>query len=302
MSNDLSNNHYNIFHKKLYSNSEDLFGKYCKCDGNKKFPIIVCKNIKTVTTLKKIFEVSFIINKMGKFLLTDSSLDTIDTHFLPKNIGFEFISVKTTNLLRLDINVFNDSLPILKRLEIIHNNLEVLPIERNSKVRGLQHLDLYYNCLTTIPDYAFEKLTELKTVDLSFNQISYVGSFAFYFNDKLQHLDLKYNRLKVVNNFAFALNRPNPRLTLNLSNNKMFHLSEGVFSRQSPLLLNLTSNSLTKLEEKHFLPILMAIISNNGFIIVYSKSNQLIYSRLEISVDTFVSVVKVKISGTTWIG
>ena len=263
----LQNNKF--FDYYLNYNFED-FLKFCKFEGNQQFLAIVCKNISNQMVLKKIFDKN-LNNRFGKLSITESSVNTIDTYFLPKNIGFELISVKKTNLKQIDLKVFIDSFKILKRLEIIHSDLVELPFDRSYQLRQLQHLDLYYNSLTTIPDYAFEKMVELKTIDLSFNQISYVGSFAFYFNDKLEYLDLKYNRLKVVNNYAFALSKPNPRLTLDLTNNKMFYLSDGVFSRQSPLLLNLSSNSLTKFEEKHFWPILKAIIQYNGVISVESQ-------------------------------
>lgn len=249
----------------------NLFSNFCKCEGPQEFPIISCKNISNEQILGEVLSEPFYIEEFGKFSLLDSDIESIENWVMPRDKRFEFISIKKTRLHTISPDLFHSS-QILKRLEIIHNNLETLPFDQKLNFPKLEHLDLYYNSLTTIPDYAFGKLLELKTIDLSLNEISYIGSYAFYLNDKLVFLDLRFNKLKVVNNHAFALKRPNIRLSLELTNNNMFYMSEGAFERQSPALLNLSVNSLTKFPEKHFMPILRAmILHNKGGIVVNSK-------------------------------
>ena len=270
---------------KYLSVRSDLFYNHCKYEAmDQRFSVIECKNLNSDSQVNMLLCTMepFQMNtgtdthtdtdiEIGKLSITNSSFAKIEQTFV-KGIRFQFISIKKTNLIEIDLTVFSKSFETLKRLEIIHNDLQVFPLSGRQVPTQVTHLDLYYNSLTTIPDYGFAQMIELKTIDLSFNQISYVGSNAFYFNDKLEYLDLKYNRIKVVNNRAFALRQYNIKLSLDLSHNKMFYLADEVFDRQSPLLLNLSDNHLTSLPEKHFWPLINAMVRyNNGFINIQSK-------------------------------
>ncbi len=249
-----------------------IFSYYCKCEGPQEFPIIVCKNVSNEFILEEVFNKHFNIKNFGKFSLIDSDIKIINNFILPKDKRFKLISIQKTSLYSISTDLLIYSSYYLKRLEIIHNNLETLPFDEKIVFSQLEHLDLYYNSLTSIPDYCFSNSLELKTIDLSFNQISYIGSYAFYLNDKLEYLDLRFNKLKVVNNYAFALKKPNIKLRMDLTHNNMFYLSDGAFENQSPALLNMSVNSLTKFSENHFMPILRAmILLNKRGIVVNSK-------------------------------
>lgn len=269
-------------HYKYVSIRSDLFSKHCKFEAiGQRFSTIECHDVTTDSLTNKLLSAmtGHLRRQLatqgdvevGKLVISNSSLTRIDQTFVD-GIKFQFISIKKTNLMEINLDVFSQSFATLKRLEIIHNDLREFPLTGRQMPTQVTHLDLFYNSLTTIPDYGFALMPRLKTIDLSFNQISYVGSNAFYLNDKLEYLDLKYNKIKVLNNRALALRQYNPRLSIDLSHNKLFYLADEALDRQSPFLLNLSENQLTSLPEKHFWPLIKAMEDLNiGIIDVKSQ-------------------------------
>ena len=162
----------------------------------------------------------------------------------------------------MDINSLMTSSSQLKRLELIHNKMNKFPFDKLTNFRKLTNLDLYYNEFTSITDYAFGNNRIIKSIDLSFNKISHIGSYAFAELPNLEKLDLRFNNLKVLNNHAFASSLyDNRNLNLDLSNNKLFYIADGAFEGMIAKILNLDNNSLTKFPQKHFLPMLRAMVA-----------------------------------------
>lgn len=181
--------------------------------------------------------------------------------------------MKKNTLKTLELDVLLPSRESLKRLEIIHNDLDKFPFANMSSFPKLEYLDLHYNSLKTIPDFAFGPNEKLREINLSYNKISYVGSFAFERLYALERLNLRFNKLAVLNNDAFALARPNPKLHLDLSNNQMVLVSDGAFSNQYPLLLNLSSNALKSFPQAHFKPVLNGMaLAESGCVETYGES------------------------------
>lgn len=254
--------------------SSVLLAPFCTCDGPVNFPIIKCNRIPSVTSLRRLLGIRFPIGSFGKLYISNSSLLTLDKiPNLTAELTFTAITFTKTNTKSVDLNVFESSRFTLKRLEVTHNHLDTFPFQNLTRFKKLTHLDLYYNNIKTIPDDAFGHNDHIQAIDLSYNKISYVGSNSFYELAALELLDLSHNKLKVINNNAFALRTSNRRLIIDLSYNKIFYLAENCFKGQSPRELILDYNSMAKLPEKHFKPILNAqVTQTEGTISVKGKA------------------------------
>jgi hypothetical protein len=243
----------------------------CSCDGPSNFAILKCSAIRDQQELRKLLDVRFPINSFGRLHVTNSSMKSVDRLFMATVKQFVIISLSKTATQSVDLDAFESSRGSLKRLEIIHNELQSFPFAELSVFKRLTHLDLHHNQFTSIPDYAFGHNDHIRSIDVSYNKISYVGSYAFDELPALEKLDLRFNRLKVINNHAFATRVTNTGLQIDLSNNKIFFLSDGTFDGQSPKELNLSGNALNKLPEKHFFSLLTSRVKLGGVIDVSSK-------------------------------
>ena len=243
----------------------------CSCDGPSNFPILKCSALSHQQDLQRLLDVKFPINSFGRLHISNSSMKSVDRLFMATVKQFVIISLSKTGTQSIDLDAFESSRGSLKRLEIIHNDLQSFPFAGLSAFKRLTHLDLHHNQFTSIPDFAFGHNDHIRSIDLSYNKISYVGSYAFDELPALQRLDLRFNRLKVINNYAFATRVTNTELEMDLSGNKIFFLADGTFDGQSPKELNLSTNSLTKFPEKHFFSLLTSRVKLGGVIDVSSK-------------------------------
>jgi len=84
-----------------------------------------------------------------------------------------------------------ENLKLIQRLDLSHQNLQMIPAEINFLV-NLQRLDLSHNNLTEAPD--LDANTQLQIADLSYNRIERRPSFLDH--PHLKRINLSYNQLK----------------------------------------------------------------------------------------------------------
>jgi len=233
----------------------------CACRGPDSFPIIKCSNVTGgQQRVRTLLTMHFPINDFGRLFISNSSMPTIDRYSLTGEKAFVVVSLTRTDTKSIDLASLESSRLSLKRLEVTHNLLESFPFANLTRFKRLSHIDLSYNNMKTIAESAFGHNDQIGYIDLSFNKISYVGSHAFNQLPSLQLLDLSYNRLKVLNNYAFATLLPSKDLTLDLTHNKIFFIANDSFTGLTAKELLLDSNSLTKMPEKHFKPLLTTMM------------------------------------------
>lgn len=229
----------------------------CTCDGPHNFLMLSCDRITQEYSILRATSSIYAPRNFGKFSLTNSRISGLTTNVLA-SLTFQYIYMRKNTITKIEPEFFDSSRECLKRIEVVHNDVEKFPFKELSSFPLLEHINLKYNSLKSIPDEAFGKIlnNRLKTIDLSFNKINHVGSNAFKYLTKLESIDLRYNKLTVINNMAFAGIKQNFKLNLNLANNKLMFIAEGAFENQHFKCLNLTDNNLSKLAEKVFRNIL----------------------------------------------
>ncbi|GFW59620.1 oplophorus-luciferin 2-monooxygenase non-catalytic subunit [Trichonephila clavipes] len=229
----------------------------CTCDGPPQFLLFQCDRITEVYSITHATQSVPHFRSFGKFSLTNSRISSLDTNVLGY-LQFEYIYMRKNTITSISKEFFDSSRECLKRIEIIHNDVEKFPFQELSSFSKLEYINLKYNSIKKIPDEAFGKVLNdrIKQIDLSFNKINHIGSNAFKYLTRLEKLDLRYNKLTVINNLAFSAIHENPKLTLHLGNNKIMFISEDAFQNQVFKSFNLTDNNLTSLQEKAFREIL----------------------------------------------
>jgi Leucine-rich repeat (LRR) protein len=273
--NNLNSNRFSHFPLDTWCTPENrrLLEPDCTCRGPDSFAIIKCSNVTGgQQRVRTLLTTRFPINDFGRLFISNSSMPTIDRYSLTGEKAFVVVSLTRTDTTSIDLASLESSRLSLKRLEVTHNLLESFPFANLTRFKRLSHIDLSYNNIKTIPENAFGHNDQIGYIDLSFNKISYVGSHAFNQLPSLQLLDLSYNRLKVLNNYAFAMLLPSKDLTLDLTHNKIFFIANDSFTGLTAKELLLDSNSLTKMPEKHFKPLLTSMmIQREGVISVEGK-------------------------------
>lgn len=231
--------------------SMDIFP--CTCDGPQRFLLFQCDRITEIYTIARATSSVTSIRNFGKFSLTNSRIQSLDSNILGY-LRFEYIYMRKNTLKIIDPEFFDSSRDSLKRIEIIHNDVEKFPFKELSSFPKLEFINLKYNSIKSIPDDAFGKVinNKIRKIDLSFNKINHVGANSFKYLTRLEKLDLRHNKLTVINNMAFLGLQENAKLILNLANNKIMFIAEGAFENQLFKCLNLTDNSLTRLQENAF--------------------------------------------------
>lgn len=245
----------------------------CTCDGPQSFMLFQCDRITEVYSIARAASSVINVRNFGKFSLTNSRIESIETNVLGY-MRFEYIFMRKNTLKKIDPEFFDSSRESLKRIEIIHNDLEKFPFKELSSFPKLEFINLKYNSIKSIPDDAFGKVinNKIRKIDLSFNKINHVGANAFKYLTRLEKLDFRHNKLTVINNWAFSTIQENTKLILNLANNKIMFIADEAFDNQIFKCLNMTDNNLTKLQEAAFRGILKRMSERRtGVISVGSK-------------------------------
>lgn len=181
----------------------------------------------------------------------------------PKTLNFLLIQMNKCDLFNFSqFNVFQNSVALLKKVDLSYNELEEFPFNELYLLNDLIILKLSYNHLRSI-DNALKGCNKLKMLDLSFNKISYLDNFAFRDALNLKILDLRFNQLKVLNNYALAFHPSSVIHLIDLSNNQMMFIADQAFDDLVVHKLYLNNNRLRKFNRQLFEPILLNMAKIN---------------------------------------
>ena len=147
--------------------------------------------------------------------------------------------------------------PIVKYLQLTHNNFVQLHRREFAKFKDLRELDLTANKMTYLNDGCFQGLLQLTKLILWQNEITIIKSSSLAYLSNLQILFLSFNKIINLSDFTF-INNPK-LLSLHLIMNKITHIGEHAFTGLSMLkYLFLSDNQLyfkDSLPKKVFSPL-----------------------------------------------
>lgn len=121
-------------------------------------------------------------------------------------------------------------------------DLETLDVNMFQAARSVTKLDISRNKLKELPSHLFAEAVKLKEVDFSANCITQIHPLAFEGATELQELNLSLNRLTDLDAHTFTMPK---LLVLDLSNNNITTLNENIFDKLGKLkTLILSFNAL----------------------------------------------------------
>nr|XP_034311900.1 relaxin receptor 2 [Crassostrea gigas] len=164
-----------------------------------------------------------------------------------------------TNLAILDLTgnkiqrVQPESLYFLEsliKLDLRDNNISNTNNYFSESMKMITFLDLSYNSIQKISSDMFQGLNKLIELNMEHNVIEQLDPFTFYPLQSLHKLNLAFNNIRTIHRLAMAMGSLRE---LNLTGNKMVHLSASLFTALKQLqILDLSENGMKSLERNAF--------------------------------------------------
>lgn len=217
-----------------------------ECSVNNLNPIENELNFQTDT---KSFRESKLEINFGKSILKKVPAGIFTAYKNLKNLSFS-----NCKITEIDPNTFTEA-HNLKELDLSLNKISSLESSTFEGAECLESLDLSFNIIEDIPTGIFHKLTKLKILFLSYNKIRNIDESTFSSLTQLSQLKLGNNDIKVISPNLFSQN--NQISVLELNDNQITNVAESIQHLNKLWFLDLSRNSLTKLESypdsvKHF--------------------------------------------------
>lgn len=184
----------------------------------------------------------------------------------PRNVlgSFRFAEIHidlNTNLSTFTLDSLAGCASELRTLSLYKNQLRTFEFSRLSRFPALETLNLGGNRLAMIPDNAFRSRS-LRTLVLAENPIISIGERAFTNLQGLKNLRLDNTGLVSLGRFSLSLPMADRALRINLANGHIVRVDRDAFTGTSPLLLQLSNNSMTTLDSEVFPALIQRMINN----------------------------------------
>jgi len=159
------------------------------------------------------------------------------------------IDLQRNSLTEIPLGLFQ--IPVLKYLNVSHNNLTALPVgekehstsckaaEWGWKCESLKYLHVNSNAIYTLPE-AVWAIPKLECFDASYNSLKKIGQ-AKYRGTKLTKINISHNNITEVASFLFLSQ------IVNLSYNKLTSLPMELWNSKSIKTLNLSHNCIANI-------------------------------------------------------
>lgn len=216
---------------------------------------------------------NFITTHVFQFSLQGSSANGALTRDIWGELDFKYVFINHNKITDVDNGAFISSKDTLISLDLANNEIKSY-IALYNDLPNLLYLNLAGNNISLIysEDFQYPKLTDL---DLSHNQITSIGMHSFAALKKLRSLNLSYNLLTSIGDerFTFIDHDYTNVLVIDLSSNKISHLSETAFLGIQSVEIDFRSNQLHTLQETIFSPIIQ---DSHYFVYFHFMDNQMI--------------------------
>lgn len=178
------------------------------------------------------------------------------------NFKFEEVHVElNANMSSFTLDALMNFDRLLTVLSVFGNALRTFEFNKLQRFPFLVTLNIGKNQLSRIPANAFRN-PRLEKLALMENPITSIGPGAFLALSSLKELHLGGTRLLTLGPRSLSIQRGHPELRIHLQNGRITAIHHSAFDFSAPLVLNLSHNNLTTLEQNVFEPLIGRMYNN----------------------------------------
>ncbi|XP_077498100.1 tsukushi-like [Amblyomma americanum] len=220
----------------------------CTCDHYG----INCMRVQSTTELRRAFRSGTLATRDQKQLWIQKTPITAFPEDVLGSFRFSEVHIElNSNLSSFTLEALRNSSRLLDVLSLYGNALQTFQFGQLRYFPDLMVLNLGGNRLTRIPDNTFFS-TNIKKLVLSGNPLTSIGARAFYSLHGLRELDLANTRLATLGSLSLSIPRGHEQLRVDLSGGQLMLIDRRAFEGSAPLVLDLSHNNLTALEQQPF--------------------------------------------------
>ncbi|CAL4236287.1 unnamed protein product [Meganyctiphanes norvegica] len=227
----------------------------CTYDSEVNAMDLDCSKVESEDQLRQIFKADFPSKNFTKFNLQHNKHVTVLESSIFNGVSFEVITVYNNELEVIEVNALDSCYETATYVNFRDNKISAFPFDELSSFSRLDTFGISGNSLNVIPADEFNGITTLRTLYIQSNTPDIVGSFENLPNLRWIHIG-KNDLNTIPTNF---INTGSSHLALiSLTSNYINSVEPGAFDMVEKLTIELTSNSLSTIEETTWRPLFKA--------------------------------------------
>ncbi|KAJ3644790.1 hypothetical protein Zmor_022493 [Zophobas morio] len=219
-------------------------------------------------------EIAIVSHQTSSVVIKNEYIPTLHCKIFNMTSDLAFITFDTCMIEHIEEECFSRKMVnVTSKIALINNQITTIKRGTFTNLK-VQYIDLKCNRIETIEDGSFVNLTLLKDLDLSFNNLRIFNSDAFVNLENFGTLNLRSNHIKSLQKESLIVFRKEKsrlniecnelvyldndvfggmtatKLRLDLQNNKLDSLPEGIFDYHSFSVVDISKNPLTNISRQ----------------------------------------------------
>ncbi|CAL4124507.1 unnamed protein product [Meganyctiphanes norvegica] len=235
-------------------NADDIAPCVCIYQADEHAMDLYCSAVESEEQLRQIFKADFPFKNFRFFILQyNSNLKVLESYVF-NTISFEIIIIFDNEIEVIEDHAFDSCYETATHVSFYDNKITYFPFDALSNFVNLEVFGISRNSLSTIPADAFHGITTLEKILIDYNTPNIVGTFANL--TSLQQITMGGNDLTILPT-NFLKTGSNHLTSIILSFNNIVDVEPGAFDIVNGMHINMTSNSLSTLDEATWGPLLV---------------------------------------------
>ncbi|CAL4153829.1 unnamed protein product [Meganyctiphanes norvegica] len=241
-------------YKQPCPNADDIAPCVCKYYADEHAMDLDCSTVESEEQLRQIFKADFPFKNFRTFNLQHNSNLKVLESYVFNNISFERIEIYYNEFEVIEDHALYSCYETATVVDFYKNRITSFPFDALSNFVHLKEFGITSNSLSTIPAYAFHGITTLEIIWIQYITQNNVGTFQNLTN--LKDIAMGGNSLTIIpTNF---IKTGSTRLEIiRLQSNAIISVEPGAFDIVEGMHINMTSNSLSTLDEATWGPLLV---------------------------------------------
>ncbi|CAL4156083.1 unnamed protein product, partial [Meganyctiphanes norvegica] len=235
-------------------NADDIDPCVCTYHADEHAMDLDCSAVESEEQLRQIFKADFPFKNFRHFNLQHNSNLKVLESYVFNTISFEKITIYYNEFEVIEDHALDSCYETATYVNLNHNKITSFPFDTLSNFVNLKVFGITSNSLSTISADAFHGITTLEHIMIQYNTPNIVGTFQNL--TSLKTLTMGGNDLTIIpTNF---IKTGSTRLNhITMISNAIISVEPGAFDIVEGMRINMTSNSLSTLDEATWDPVLI---------------------------------------------